>query len=207
MLDRTLIYVRTSTDRQDTSISLQKESCIAFCKSQGWEHYQIFVDRVSGATLDRPELSKAKAQLFSGHASRLVVHSLDRLGRNLREVDQFLDDLQKNNLTFVSVREQFNSASPAGRMILQILGSFAEFERRLISTRIKDALAQKKKEGVILGRPPGNKAFASRGTKLASEVLRMRQEGYLWKDICAELRISHPTAKKNFLLAKSLKEV
>ncbi len=133
---RAAIYLRISTDEehQPWCLAAQRERLSDYCKSQGWSITRIYGDRASGATLSRPELQHALEEARLGRYEVLVVVRVDRLSRNLGQLAQIAELLQEAEVSLVSATEPFDTTYPAGRMLFQMLGSFAEFERGVIST-------------------------------------------------------------------------
>lgn len=135
-------YARVSTAEQDTFA--QEEAL----KAAGCE--KIFHETASGGKWDRPELHRLLDQLRAGDI--LVVWKLDRLSRSLRDLLTIIDHLSKEDCGFVSLTEAVDTTTAAGRMLLQIIGSFGEFERNIIRERTTAGLARAKAQGKHLGR-------------------------------------------------------
>ena len=137
-------YARASTTDQDTAAQG------AALKAAGCE--LIFREKASGGRWDRPELNRLFAQLRKGDV--LVVWKLDRLSRSLRDVLILMERLQARKAGFRSLTESIDTTTPAGRMMMQMVGSFAEFERAMLKERTKAGLEVARKEGRIGGRCP-----------------------------------------------------
>jgi len=157
------IYTRKSTSEgleQDfTSLDAQRESAesyIASQKSQGWVVLPEKYDDggFTGANTDRPAIQKLLSDIEDGKINCVVVYKVDRLSRSLLDFVQLLELFEKNNVTFVSVTQHFNTNSSMGRLTLNILLSFAQFEREIISERTKDKMAAARKKGKWLGGRP-----------------------------------------------------
>jgi DNA invertase Pin-like site-specific DNA recombinase len=140
---RTYGYVRVSTDKQDFD---RQQSEI----TKKYDCYKIFEDKFTGTTIDRPGLSMLLATAQTGDT--IVVHSLDRLGRNWREVMNLLEALENKEIFFKSTKESFNTEGAMGKMMLQMVLLFGQVERDMIAERTREGLAEKKKQGVKLGR-------------------------------------------------------
>lgn len=137
-------YARVSTTDQNPALqldALKKAGC-----------RQVFTDEASGASTTRPQLKKALAALKSGDV--LTVWKLDRLGRSLKHLLTTIDDLAERGVGFKSVSENIDTQTAAGRMLLQVIGTLAEFERSLIIERTRAGLAAAKRRGVKVGRKP-----------------------------------------------------
>jgi DNA invertase Pin-like site-specific DNA recombinase len=137
-------YARVSTNEQDTAAQVDA------LETAGCE--QIFREKASGGRWDRPELHRLMDQLRKDDV--LVVWKLDRLSRSLRDVLTIMDQIQERQSGFRSLTEAIDTTSPAGRMMMQMVGSFAEFERAMLKERTKAGLDAARKDGRIGGRPP-----------------------------------------------------
>lgn len=151
-------YTRISTDedRQPFSLAAQQERLDAYARSQdSWRIVARYSDQASGATLDRPGLNLALADAASGVFELLLVYRVDRLSRNVRQLAQLSEELDKVGVALRSATEPFDTSSAAGKMMLQMLGVFAEFERRTIVDRITAGMERAASEGRwVSGRPP-----------------------------------------------------
>lgn len=159
MVTRAAIYVRVSTEEQARDgygLAAQEQSARAYCQAQGWELVDVYRDAgrsgksVRGREALRELLDRAKA----GQFERVVFWKLDRLGRNLRDLLEICEQLEGADVAIVSVQEAIDTGTPSGRMIRNVLGSLAEFERDIIVDRIKAGLAEKARQGELLGPLP-----------------------------------------------------
>jgi site-specific DNA recombinase len=158
------IYTRVSTteglEQEFTSLDNQRESAESYIQSQKSEGWLALPDRYddggySGANTERPALQKLMADIKEGKISCVVVYKVDRLSRSLLDFSQLLEYFEQSNVTFVSVTQAFNTNTSMGRLTLNILLSFAQFEREIISERTRDKMAASKKRGKwVGGRPP-----------------------------------------------------
>lgn len=157
------IYTRKSTaeglDQDFTSLDAQREAAENYIKSQqheGWTAHEERYDDggFTGANIERPALQKLLNDIKGGKINCVVVYKVDRLSRSLMDFAQLLEFFDKNNVAFVSVTQQFNTNTSMGRLTLNILLSFAQFEREIISERTKDKLAAARKRGQWLGGCP-----------------------------------------------------
>ena len=150
---------------------------VAALKTSGCE--LIFRDNASGGRWDRPELHKLLSQLRKGDV--LVVWTLDRLSRSLRDVLTIMERVQERHAGFRSLKEAVDTTTPAGRMMMQMVGAFAEFERAMLKERTKAGLDAARKEGRIGGRPPKLKphqqqeivTLVKQGKKTAADAARL----------------------------------
>lgn len=163
MTVRCAIYTRKSTEEgleQDfNSLDAQREACEAFVKSQkglGWKVLRKRYDDggISGGTMDRPALQELLADIEQGKVDLVVVYKVDRLTRSLMDFSKIIDTFDAKAVSFVSVTQQFNTASSMGRLTLNVLLSFAQFEREVTAERIRDKIAASKKKGMWMGGLP-----------------------------------------------------
>lgn len=164
-------YARVSTDEQDTAAQ------VAALKTAGCE--RIFREKASGGRWDRPELHRLLDQLRKGDV--LVVWKLDRLSRSLRDVLTIMERLGDAKAGFRSLTEAIDTTTPAGRMMMQMVGAFAEFERAMLQERTKAGLDAARQEGRVGGRRPKLSAqqqseirkMVARGDKTAADAARL----------------------------------
>ena len=138
------------------SLDAQREACEAYIASQrseGWAAIREPYDDggVSGGTLDRPALQRLLADVEAGLIDVIVVYKIDRLSRSLMDFARLVEIFDRNQVTFVSVTQSFNTTTSMGRLTLNILLSFAQFEREVIGERIRDKFAASRKRGMWMG--------------------------------------------------------
>jgi site-specific DNA recombinase len=157
---RCAIYTRKSSeeglDMEFNSLDAQREACEAYIASQrseGWAAIREPYDDggVSGGTLDRPALQRLLADVEAGLIDVIVVYKIDRLSRSLMDFARLVEIFDRNQVTFVSVTQSFNTTTSMGRLTLNILLSFAQFEREVIGERIRDKFAASRKRGMWMG--------------------------------------------------------
>jgi DNA invertase Pin-like site-specific DNA recombinase len=191
---RVVGYVRVSTDEQaDSGLGLeaQRAAIEAECRRRGWELAEVFEDAgASGKSLiGRPALGLALEAVRSHEAGALVVAKLDRLSRSLLDFAALMEDARKGEWSLVILDLGVDTTTPSGEMIANVMATFAQFERRLIGQRTKDALAIKKQQGVRLGRP------RSIGDDVVARIEAERAEGRSLRAIAAGLNADAvPTA-------------
>src|SRR5215472_12231885 len=160
---RCAIYTRKSSEegleQEFNSLQAQREACEAFINSQrheGWVCLPAHYDDggFSGATMDRPALQRLLAEITAGRVDTVVVYKIDRLTRSLTDFAQIVEILDARGASFVSVTQQFNTTTSMGRLTLNILLSFAQFEREVIGERIRDKIAASKQRGMWMGGVP-----------------------------------------------------
>lgn len=157
---RCAVYTRKSSeeglDMEFNSLDAQRESCEAYIASQRPEGWVLVRDRyddggVSGGTLDRPALKRLLADIEAGVIDVVVVYKIDRLSRALMDFAKLVEVFDRNEVTFVSVTQSFNTTTSMGRLTLNILLSFAQFEREVIGERIRDKFAASRRKGMWMG--------------------------------------------------------
>ena len=157
---RCAIYTRKSSDDgldQDfNSLDAQHEACAAFIASQRHEGWKMMPARyddggISGGTLERPALRHLLADIDAGRIDMVVVYKIDRLTRSLADFAKLVERLEAAKCSFVSVTQAFNTSSSMGRLTLNVLLSFAQFEREVTAERIRDKIAASKKKGLWMG--------------------------------------------------------
>jgi site-specific DNA recombinase len=160
---RCAIYTRKSHEEgleQDfNSLDAQREACEAFVLSQkhaGWKALPAMYDDggVSGATLERPALQRLLADVRAHRLDVVVVYKVDRLTRSLADFAKIVETFDAHSVSFVSVTQQFNTTTSMGRLTLNVLLSFAQFEREVTGERIRDKIAASKKKGMWMGGQP-----------------------------------------------------
>src|SRR5215216_2946347 len=161
-LFRCAIYTRKSTDHnldlEFNSLDAQREACEAYIKSQaheGWRPLPCRYDdgAFSGASLERPALQALLAEIRAGKIDIVVVYKVDRLTRSLADFAKLVELFDQHSVSFVSVTQSFNTTSSMGRLTLNVLLSFAQFEREVIGERVRDKIAASKKKGLWVGGP------------------------------------------------------
>lgn len=159
---RCVIYTRKSTEyglEQDfNSLDAQREACEAYIKSQSHEGWRLLPTHyddggISGATLDRPAIQALLADIKARKVDVIVVYKVDRLTRSLADFAKLVEIFDAHGVSFVSVTQQFNTTTSMGRLTLNVLLSFAQFEREVTAERIRDKIAASKQKGMWMGGP------------------------------------------------------
>ncbi len=157
---RCAIYTRKSSeeglDQEFNSLDAQYESCAAYISSQRHEGWKLVPERfddggLSGGNLERPALKRLMAEIDAGRIGMIVVYKIDRLTRSLADFVRLVERLDAKGASFVSVTQAFNTATSMGRLTLNVLLSFAQFEREVTAERIRDKIAASKKKGLWMG--------------------------------------------------------
>ncbi len=148
---RVAIYLRVSTTEQAEegfSIAAQKERLKAYIMSQGWELASTYEDGgYSGGTTNRPSFNKLREDMRHNQFDLILVYKLDRLSRNMRDLSNLVHEMDEQGVFFKSATEPFDTTTPAGKLIFNMLGSVAEFERGMIAERVRMGMMQKAREG------------------------------------------------------------
>lgn len=178
-------YVRVSTAEQAGSgagLEAQRRAIIRACEERSWQLSTIYEDPgVSGQSLNRPGLRAALEAVEGSGASVLVVAKLDRLSRSLIDFAGVMERSRKRGWHIAALDLGVDTSSPSGEMVANVMATFAQFERRLIGARTKEALAVRRSQGVRLGRPP------SAPPAVVQQVLDMRADGLSFARIGQEL--------------------
>lgn len=162
-LRRCAVYTRKSSEegleQEFNSLDAQREAGVAFVKSQSGEGWRLVETRyddggISGGTLERPALQRLLQDIDAGRVQVVVVYKVDRLTRSLADFAKLVEVFEKKGVSFVSVTQQFNTTTSMGRLMLNVLLSFAQFEREVTGERIRDKIAASKKKGMWMGGTP-----------------------------------------------------
>jgi putative DNA-invertase from lambdoid prophage Rac len=177
---RCVLYLRVSTS--DQSVELQRRELLAYVQARQWEVIQIYDDTgQSGANNARPMyrqlLKDAKQRKFD----MVLVWKLDRWARSLKEIIVSLQDLTDYGVEFCSLKDNLDLSTSTGRLMLHIIGSFAQFERDILVDRVRAGLANAKAKGKRLGRPV---------TRKDQQIINLRSKGFSYSQICKELNVS-----------------
>jgi len=189
---RCAVYTRKSTehnlDLAFNSLDAQREACEAYVKSQAHEGWIVLKDRyddggLSGASLQRPALQQLLSDIRAAGVDIVVVYKVDRLTRSLADFAKLVEEFDAHGVAFVSVTQSFNTTSSMGRLTLNVLLSFAQFEREVIGERVRDKIAASKRKGLWVGGPVPL-GYRSVGKALEvipeqAEIVRIIYERYL----------------------------
>jgi DNA invertase Pin-like site-specific DNA recombinase len=209
---RCAIYTRKSTeeglDQEFNSLDAQREACAAYIMSQRHEGWTLVPDYYddggfTGGNMERPGLKQLLADVEAGKVDVIVVYKVDRLTRALSDFAKIVDVLDAAGASFVSITQSFNTTTSMGRLTLNVLLSFAQFEREVISERVRDKVAASKRKGMWMG---GNcpLGYDVQDRKLVvneaeAETVRLMMRRYLELgsvyDLAAELRAKGITSK------------
>ena len=160
---RCAVYTRKSSEegleQEFNSLDAQREACEAYIASQRSEGWVVVREQyddggISGGTLDRPALQRLLSDIEDGLVDVVVVYKIDRLSRSLMDFSKLVEVFDRNNVTFVSVTQSFNTTTSMGRLTLNILLSFAQFEREVTAERIRDKVKASRMKGIFMGGTP-----------------------------------------------------
>jgi DNA invertase Pin-like site-specific DNA recombinase len=178
-------YVRVSSDEQGHSgagLEAQRRAIVRECRRRGWRLVDVIEDAgYSAKDLKRPGIQAALEALGSGDARALVAAKLDRLSRSMLDFTALMATAQKQGWALVALDCAVDTTTPAGEAMANVLATFAQFERRLISQRTRQALAIKRQQGVVLGRPP------SVDEAVVRRIVRERRRGRSLREIADSL--------------------
>src|SRR4051794_8793470 len=192
---RAIGYVRVSTDEQQSSgagISAQRAAIRAECDRRGWHLLRIIGEDsgASSASLERAGLQRALHILDHGNAEILLIAKLDRLSRSVAQGAQVMDRAKRKGWSLVALDFGLDTTTPAGEMVANVILSTAQYERRLIGQRTRDALAAKREQGIRLGRPQ------TLADEVVQRILSGREAGKSLRAIAAGLEEDGiPTAR------------
>jgi site-specific DNA recombinase len=162
-LVRCAIYTRKSTeeglDQDFNSLDAQRESSEAYIKSQAHEGWICLAERYddggfTGGNMDRPALQRLMTDIAAGKIDVVVCYKVDRLSRSLLDFAKMMEVFDRHGVSFAAVTQQFNTATSMGRLVLNVLLSFAQFEREIISERTRDKIAAARRKGKWSGGLP-----------------------------------------------------
>ena len=188
---RVAIYARVSTTNGQNP-EMQLSDLREYASRRGWEVVGEYVDQgVSGAKESRPELNRLMADVHKRHFDVVLCWKVDRFGRSLKHLVNALADLDSYGVAFVSLRDNLDLSTPSGRLMFQIIGAMAEFERSLIQERVRAGLRNAKLRGKTLGRP--------RRIVNGDEMARLRAQGASFREI-AEAVGASPGAVRTRLM-------
>lgn len=139
------IYCRVSTEEQDAN--KQELICLEYCQRNNIEVFKVYKDIMSGKEILRPEFNQLLEDMRLYKFNTIIVTKLDRMGRSLQHLLSLFDEFKRKGVEFIAVTQNIDTASAAGKLQLQILGAFAEFERNIISERTKEGQKSAKNVG------------------------------------------------------------
>ena len=148
----TAIYARVSTEDKTTDNQVFELEKVA--RRMGWEIGEVYTDTISGAKSKRPELDRLMQKVIRKEVDIIMVWSVDRLGRSLQHLTTLLSDIHSKGVDLYLHQQGIDTTTPSGKMMFQMCGVFAEFERSMVQERVKAGLERARAKGKRLGRPP-----------------------------------------------------
>lgn len=186
---KTALYARVSTSDKGQDPQMQLRELREYCERRDWTITSEYVDvGVSGSKDSRPELNKLMTDAKQRRFDAVLVWKLDRFGRSLKHLVSALSEFEALGVSFVSLRDSFDLTTPAGRLMFNMVASFAEFERDLIRERVKAGIANRRAKGFRVGRKP---VVLDTG-RLAT----LRSEGLTIREIAAQMDCSRSLVHK-----------
>src|SRR6266540_7234670 len=181
---RTAIYARVSTLDQDPATQLRELR--AYAAHRRLPITAEFIDQVSGTTADRPALARLWQAVRARKVDTILVSKFDRFARSTKQLIDALEEFRHLGVDFISITEQIDTSSPMGKAMFTVISAIAEFERSLISERVRAGIAKARANGTRHGRPTIN-------AQTIAEIRQLRREGRSLNQIAKELGISHQT--------------
>jgi DNA invertase Pin-like site-specific DNA recombinase len=184
---KTAIYARVSTGGGNQNPEMQVRELRDYCKRRGWKVGREYIDEgISGAKESRPQLNKLIADAHLRRFDAVVCWRFDRFARSVSHLLRALETFKALGIEFVSLSEQVDTSTPAGKLVFTVLGAVAELERSLIAERVRAGLRNARAKGKILGRPRKEIDLA--------KIKRLRSAGSSWRAVGAALGVSAATA-------------
>src|SRR5579862_1166102 len=180
---RVALYARVSTSNGQQDPEMQLRELREFAEHRGLSITGEYVDRMTGSKDSRPALNRLMADASRRKFDAVLVWKLDRFGRSLRHLVNAIAELEAIGVAFISFRNNVDLSTPLGRLMFQIIGAMAEFERALIQERVRAGLRNARAKGKRLGRP--------RVSVNAQEIADLRRRGYSWAQIVTETGVSN----------------
>ena len=193
---RVALYARVSTANGQQDPEMQLRELRQFTERRGWHIADVYTDTVTGSKDSRPALNRLMNDAKQRRIDTVLVWKLDRFGRSLCHLVNALAELEALGVAFVSLRDNLDLTTPSGRLMFQIIGAMAEFERALIQERVKAGLRNARAKGKRLGRP---RADVDR-----TAVAKLRESGASWRSISKQLQIPVATLHRTTRLEPSL---
>ncbi len=183
---RVALYARVSTLNGQQDPEMQLSELREYATRRALSIYEEYVDQgVSGSKESRPALDRLMTDAQKCKFDAILVWKIDRFGRSLKHLVNSLADLSAYGIAFISLRDNLDLSTPSGRLMFQIIGAMAEFERALIQERVRAGLRNAKAKGKRIGRP--------RQLVDSSKVLKLRANGVSWREVAQQLGLGTGT--------------
>lgn len=191
--NRVVMYARVSTQNHGQDPEVQLRDMRAFLKLRGFRLVGEYVDRgVSGTKKNRPELDRLMADAAKRRFDTVCVWKLDRFGRSLRHLVNALAQLEERGVSFISQRDNLDLTTSAGRLMFNVIGAMAEFERDIMSERVKAGLRNARAKGARLGHPSSTPITK----RLIERVRELHRQGQSLRAIADQVKVSHVTVAR-----------
>ena len=192
MSSKVAIYARVSTSNHGQDVKVQTRDLEQFAQARGWQLIDSYLDTgISGSKDSRPELNRLMADAHKRRFDVVCVWRFDRFARSVSHLLRALETFNALGIAFVSLSEQMDTTTPAGKMVFTVLGAVAELERSLIVERVRAGLRNARAKGKRLGRP--------RVVLDAARIARLRAQGRSIREIAQELRCSRSLVHKTLV--------
>jgi DNA invertase Pin-like site-specific DNA recombinase len=188
MTKRVALYARVSTSNGQQDPEMQLRELREYAKHRELVIIDEYTDRMTGSKDSRPAINRLMADACQRRFDAVLVWKLDRFGRSLRHLVNAIAELEALGVAFISFRDNLDLTTPSGRLMFQIVGAMAEFERALIQERVRAGLRNARAKGRRLGRP--------RVMVDASRIASLRSAGRSWAQITDEIGVSKGTAQR-----------
>jgi len=188
---RVALYARVSTSNGHQDPEMQLRELRDHAERRGWQIAAEYVDHgISGSKESRPALNRLLSDALRRMFDAVLVWKIDRWGRSLKHLVTSLADLDAYGIAFVSLRDNLDLSTPSGRLMMQLLGAMAEFERALIQERVRAGLRNARCKGKRLGRP---RVYAN-----ADKIAALRASGASWGEVCCTFNLSKGVAQRAY---------
>jgi|TARA_B100000959_G_C14800249_1_gene549399 DNA invertase Pin-like site-specific DNA recombinase len=181
------IYSRVSTDKQTTDNQIQE--LLAVAERNSWNIEAVYRDVISGAKEKRPELDALMKSVIKREVDVVLIWDISRLGRSLQHLLKLLEEFHAKGVDVYFHQQGIDTTTPAGKLMFQMCGAFAEFERGMIQERVKAGLQRAKAQGKRLGRP-------TVPTQTATKVKQLHEVGMSFRKIANEVGLHHKTVSR-----------
>jgi DNA invertase Pin-like site-specific DNA recombinase len=185
---RLVVHDADDHDYKGQDAEVQLRDLRDYAAARGWIITEVYTDTVTGAKQSRPDLNRLMADAAQRKFDAVLVWKLDRFGRSLRHLVNALAELEALGVSFISLRDNLDLGTPSGRLMFQIIGAMAEFERSLIQERVCAGLRNAKAKGRRLGRP--------RVVVDKAEIFALRESGASWRTIAGKMGIGVGTVHR-----------
>lgn len=182
------LYLRTSTDKQNSGLESQKRALEEYCKRAGIEDYVFYSDNgISGTKENRPALNRLMKDIVDGKVSAVVVYSFSRFARSVSHLMQAMETFRDLKVDFVSLTENIDTKSPIGKAMFVIISAISALERDLIAERVRNGIINARAKGKQIGRPDSIPA---------DKIKSLRKKGLTYRQIADVLNVGHGSITK-----------